>query len=252
MSPLCSTRVSNAPGEYFRTPHRRSRTGVMPSFNSLDTLARWTRIALYGCAAFYALSAAALPSNLNQLDDAAEYERSVGQTIYLNSTPSSDFATVGAGALILTAIVFLVFFYRAYVNLSLLGPSERRYGTGWAVGAWFIPIVWLIIPKKIANDIWRGSDSSSVPAVFHWWWAFWLIGGIAYFGYDKSVMTIAEAKRVVFVQASGELILVAAALCAAKVVGLIARRQHLRAELIQDRQTATFFASPERIVPQAG
>jgi hypothetical protein len=224
----------------------------MPSFTPLDTLARWTRIALYGCAAFYALSAAALPGNLSQLERAAEYERSVGQTIYLESTPSSDFAAVGGAAMILTAIVFLVFFHRAYSNLALLAPAERRYTPGWAVGSWFIPILWLFRPKQIANDIWRGSDGSSVPSVFNWWWALWLVGGLAYFRYEHDGATIAEARTAVVVQAAGELFLVAAALCAAAVVRLIARRQRLRANLIGDRQQAAFLGAPERIAPQTG
>ena len=224
----------------------------MPPFTPLDTLARWTCIALYGCAGFYALSAAALPGNLAQLAPAAEHERSTGQTLYLQSTPSSDFAAVGLGALVLTAIVFLVFFHRAYSNLATLGAAERRYTPGWAVGSWFIPILSLFRPKQIANDIWRGSDGSPVPAVFHWWWALWLVGGIAYYGYDKEQVTVAEARRVVFVQATGEVILVAAALCAATVVRLIARRQRLRADLIGQREQMRFVAAPERIAPQAG
>jgi hypothetical protein len=91
-----------------------------------------------------------------------------------------------------------------------------------------------------------------VPSVFHWWWAFWLLGGLAYFGYDKDSMTIAEARTVVMVQAGGELLLVAATLAGAAVVRLIARRQRLRAALIGERQQATFLAAPERVAPQAG
>jgi hypothetical protein len=224
----------------------------MPSYSPLDTLARWTCIALYGCAAFYALSALSLPGNLSQLDRAAEYERSIGQTLYLESTPSSDFAAVGFAAFVLTAIVFLVFFHRAYSNLATLGPSERRYTPGWAVGSWFVPILNLFRPKQIANDIWRGSDGSAVPGVFHWWWALYLVGGVAYFDGGGGQMTVGEARTVVFVQATGEVILVGAALCAASVVRLIARRQRLRANLISERRQATFLATPELIVPQAG
>jgi hypothetical protein len=223
----------------------------MPPFIPLDALARWTRIALYGCAGFYALSAAALPGNLAQLRPAEEYERSSGQTVYLQSTPSSDFLAVGLAAFVLTAIVFLVFFHRAYSNLATLAPAERRYTPGWAVGSWFIPILSLFRPKQIANDIWRGSDGSRVPPVFHWWWAFWLVGGIAYFGYDKEQVTVSEAKTVAFVQAAGETLLVAAALCAAAMVRLIARRQRLRAELIGQREQERFLAAPEQIAPQA-
>jgi hypothetical protein len=235
-----------------KTRQRRPKTGVMPPFKPLDSIANWTRIALFGCAAFYALSAAALPGNLAQLNRAEEYERAMGQQVILEATPSSDFAGVGLAAFILTSIVFLVFFHRAYSNLTTLGPNEKRWSAGWSVGSWFIPILCIFRPKQMANDIWRGSDGSPVPAVFNWWWAFWLLGGLAVFGYDKELMTISQARTVAFVQAAGEVLLVAAALAAAAVVKLIARRQRLRAELIGDRQRATFLAAPERIAPQAG
>ena len=41
----------------------------------------------------------------------------------------------------------------------------------------------------MANDIWRGSDGSPVPPVFHWWWAFFILGGLAEYGYGKEIMT---------------------------------------------------------------
>jgi hypothetical protein len=222
------------------------------AFRPVADLARWTRIALFSCAAFYALSAAALPGNLAQLDRLEAEQQLIGQQILVDGTPSSDFAAVGFAAFILTSIVFLVFFHRAYSNLALLGPNEQRWTTGWAVGSWFIPILNLFRPKQIANDIWRGSDGSSVPALFHWWWAFWLLGGAASYGVEQRGVTISEARLLVVVEAIGESLIVVGALLAAAVVRLIARRQKLRADLIGEREKASFLAAPERIAPQAG
>jgi len=56
----------------------------------------------------------------------------------------------------LSAIVFFIsWFRRAYRNLPVLGATGLRYRSGWTIGSWFIPIVGLILPKQIANDIWR-------------------------------------------------------------------------------------------------
>jgi Domain of unknown function (DUF4328) len=222
------------------------------AFKPIADLARWTRIALFSSAAFYVLSAAALPGNLAQLDRLEAEERALGQQILIDSTPSSDFAGVGFASFLLTSIVFLVFFHRAYSNLAVLGPSEQRWSAGWSVGSWFIPIFNLFRPKQIANDIWRGSDGSSVPAIFHWWWAFWLLGGAASYGIEQRGVTVSEAKLIVIVEAVGESLAVVGALLAAAVVRLIARRQHLRASLIGERERAAFLAAPERITPQAG
>ena len=54
------------------------------------------------------------------------------------------------------------------VPSRLLEPAEARgrhlrYGTGWAIGAWFIPIFNLFRPKQIANDI----DRASAPDAGH-------------------------------------------------------------------------------------
>jgi hypothetical protein len=33
-----------------------------------------------------------------------------------------------------------------------------RWSAGWAIGAWFVPVLSLVRPKAILNDIWRASD----------------------------------------------------------------------------------------------
>lgn len=71
-------------------------------------------------------------------------------------------------------ILWLVWFRRTYVNATALSPGRLRFGSGYAVGAWFIPIALLWIPKQIANDIWTASarpGPGRVPrAALHWWW----------------------------------------------------------------------------------
>jgi Domain of unknown function (DUF4328) len=65
---------------------------------------------------------------------------------------AADFILVTA-----TAVFFLLWFYRAYRTLTSLGVSCLRWGYGWAIGGWFVPILSLWRPKQIANDIWRES-----------------------------------------------------------------------------------------------
>lgn len=89
--------------------------------------------------------------------------------------------------LLVAAGAFIAWFHRAYKNLRSLGLQGMRYGTGWAIGAWFIPIFGLVRPKQIANDIWRGSEPgvevtsgwhrAGVPRIVHWWWALFVVQG---------------------------------------------------------------------------
>ena len=87
--------------------------------------------------------------------------------------------------LVVTAVVFIAWFRRAYKNTAAFS-APRRYSAGWAVGGWFVPFASFFIPKKIANDIWRGADPNGrtgsdgqVPAVLNAWWASWIALGLA-------------------------------------------------------------------------
>jgi hypothetical protein len=68
------------------------------------------------------------------------------------------------GLLVLTAILFIRWFRRAYRNVEPLG-GERRFKTGWAIGGWFVPFLNLWRPEQIANDIWhRASRAGTIPS----------------------------------------------------------------------------------------
>ena len=73
-------------------------------------------------------------------------------------------------------VVFLRWLHRAYKNLDAVAPTQRRYGTGWAIGGWFVPFLNLWRPKEIINDIWR-SGGTVPPAWLAWWWGAFLITG---------------------------------------------------------------------------
>jgi hypothetical protein len=89
---------------------------------------------------------------------------------------------------VLGIFTFIPWFHRAYSNLPKLGVAHLRYGTGWAIGAWFIPIFNLFRPKQIANDIDRASAPDALvttnawhqrapAALLHWWWGLFLLSG---------------------------------------------------------------------------
>lgn len=97
--------------------------------------------------------------------------------------------TIFAIAAAITAILFLIWFYRAYRNLARAGITDLRFGPGWAVGGWFIPIFSFFRQKQIANDIWKGSVSAAtvgtarwraipLSSALNWWWGTWVFGGL--------------------------------------------------------------------------
>jgi hypothetical protein len=82
-----------------------------------------------------------------------------------------------------TAAVLLGWFHRAYGNLRSIGTTAPRFGTGWAIGSWFVPFLNLVRPKQIADELWRASrpggpsdDGPGATRMFavHLWWMLWL------------------------------------------------------------------------------
>ncbi|HWM12228.1 MAG TPA: DUF4328 domain-containing protein [Solirubrobacteraceae bacterium] len=81
---------------------------------------------------------------------------------------------------IASAVVFIRWMHGAYRNVTIVAPTERRYGAGWAIGSWFVPIMNLFRPKQITNDIWRAGGRDEQDAQPGWlligWWTFYLLG----------------------------------------------------------------------------
>lgn len=143
-------------------------------------------------------------------------------------------------AFVLTAIVFIRWFHAAYRNLVALGASELRFTTGWAIGAWFVPLLCFWWPKQIADDIWRGSDPEAPPAqglafregavaaFVTLWWVFWLatsIGGNLAVRVLFSADTLDDYRNSARVDIGVSLLDIAAAVLAIGVVRRITARQ---------------------------
>src|SRR4051812_14782377 len=94
--------------------------------------------------------------------------------------------TVQAVALVLigfylaVVVGWLVWFFRMRRNVEAWRPEFQRRGRGWAVGAWFCPIVNYWFPYQIARDVWDDTEQDlngtmirpSRPLLHIWWLAF--------------------------------------------------------------------------------
>jgi serine/threonine protein kinase len=157
--------------------------------------------------------------------------------------------------LLLTALLFLLWFRRAYWNLLALGAGRLRYTGGWATWGWLVPLLSLVRPKQLLNDLWRASDPAlppgqpdawrrrPVPSVLTWWWLVFLASVAARAVTTESfhalaqVMTFGLLGRVIDlirptsgVQALADLLTAVAALLALRVVRMLTDRQQARAE----------------------
>jgi hypothetical protein len=160
-------------------------------------------------------------------------------------------AGVAGLANIVLAVTFLVWFWRAYSNLSALNrPRKRR--AGWAIGSWFIPIGNLFLPYGIGAEIWRegrleadsplGSQDPNLEPVISWWALFLLMGlvnQVAFFTAADQEDGAAELAASVGVELVGTAVGIAAAVAAVRFVRRATERQEALAR-------ATLPAFPPR------
>lgn len=143
---------------------------------------------------------------------------------------------------LVTGVVFIVWFHRAYKNLVAFG-AELPHKTGWAIGAWFVPILNFFRPKGIADAIWQASDPQlphpagdswtkvKVPAYIHVWWVTWIISAIlgrVYFNMSRTIESVDQAQSSNAVGLAADGLGVIAGLCAIAFVKGATKRQELR------------------------
>jgi eukaryotic-like serine/threonine-protein kinase len=106
---------------------------------------------------------------------------------------ADDAFALFAGACYLAALVefilLVVWTYQAHAATAELSPGPRSWSSGWAVGAWFVPVANLLLPKLVLNEVERislapraggavqyGWQRRAVLAVGWWWWVPYVAG----------------------------------------------------------------------------
>ncbi len=153
---------------------------------------------------------------------------------------SALFAVLQGLLLIVTGILFFVWTYRSYKNLSAFDAGGLKTTPGWAVGYFFVPFLNLVRPLQAFKEMWRASaitapdagrwawtSTRSSPLVLSWW-LLWLLKGVC----DNIVSQFPDnyGDNGVYIRftAFSHLASVAAAVCAIFVVRGITARQEAK------------------------
>ncbi|MFI8006493.1 DUF4328 domain-containing protein [Streptomyces sp. NPDC086010] len=96
---------------------------------------------------------------------------------------TSRAATLSFSSLMLVAVVlFLVWLARSRRNALKLSPGAALPGGGWTVGAWFIPLVNLVAPRRVVLGIGRAGseswDQKRDTTLVNLWWAALIAHGV--------------------------------------------------------------------------
>ncbi|MGE7384033.1 DUF4328 domain-containing protein [Streptomyces sp. NPDC004126] len=143
-------------------------------------------------------------------------------------------------SLVVTAVVFVVWFYRVRVNGQVFRPDAFTLASGWAIGSWFVPLANFFLPYRVAKQTWEASVQlapdgsyrrvSTVP-VTSWWlvWALALVldrvSGVVYVR-AETPESLGAASLLGLVT---DLTTVAAAVLAVLFVRKLTALQHLKA-----------------------
>jgi hypothetical protein len=161
---------------------------VVVPFQPIEGRARWAVIALVAIMIVDLVSIGSDLLEIRLMDKLIDGDESALGDLDGDDLRQGIVALLYLVVAIAAAVFFIRWFRRAYENLDALGAT-RRYGLGWSIGSWFVPILNLWRPKQIANDIWKGSDpvrtstelritESSLPALLNAWWAAWIVASV--------------------------------------------------------------------------
>jgi hypothetical protein len=180
-------------------------------------------------------------SLLQEVQSGVELSR---ETMESNDARQALFGLTQVGVYFTTAVLFLVWISRCYRNLEALSRWRLQFGSGWVVGAWFVPFLNLVRPYKIvretlwvsthpdlADDVGAGYTPPGTALLVFWWTAYLIMGflGQIVFRLTLSAKAVGELLTVSYIGAVADLESIVAAILAAAVVGVISSRQQAAA-----------------------
>ncbi|WP_030723622.1 DUF4328 domain-containing protein [Streptomyces sp. NRRL F-2580] len=148
--------------------------------------------------------------------------------------------TIQGNALLVTGIVFIVWFHRVRTNAEVFAPGADKLALGWAIGAWFVPFANLWLPYRIAVTTWGSSTPLGTDGGYRrfpltlvnlWWGAFALSRVLGWYGgmsYSRAQSTDA-VRDAATTMLAGDVLDIAAALLAVLFVRRLTAMQHARA-----------------------
>ncbi|HJQ96471.1 MAG TPA: DUF4328 domain-containing protein [Acidimicrobiia bacterium] len=148
-------------------------------------------------------------------------------------------------AALATAVAWIVWQYRAHMNLRVLNTPNLSFRSGWAVAWWIVPIAFLFQPYRAMREVLKASMSSSetwkelkTPISFKWWWALWISGGIL----NSAIAQVESIDWYLALSILRAAVIVGAAVLALHLIGQITRAQVSRLGIAGARSRYSSFA----------
>lgn len=157
----------------WRRPPRAARRRSATSWASAQAVA-WTiggvTLRLGGLAITSSIMKMTLWSEIDEGEAAFESAASVDVMLSL----------IAALAFLATAVLTIIWSFRARKNVDLIDAEPMRIGPGWAIAGWLVPLVNFVVPGLLLRGIARRSTPGpGMLWVITGWWVTFVSGVIA-------------------------------------------------------------------------
>lgn len=191
------------------------------------------------------MDVASIGSSIMQLDLLADFSRGDIDEAAAESNDQREMMVglLYLGGMLVTAICFWVWFYRAYRNIDALG-GLRSESPGWTFWGFIIPIISLYKPYRLMRETFTASSPSADDKhnLVGAWWALFLLNGLAgqiSIRMARNADTIAELVEVTQVSILSNIIDIPTAAVAIVMVRTLSEWQERRAP--DERRLAHVF-----------
>ncbi|AYN40344.1 DUF4328 domain-containing protein [Streptomyces dangxiongensis] len=158
--------------------------------------------------------------------------------------------SLGGGAVVLCALLFLSWLARVRDNARALSGEEPKYAGIWLYLGWIVPLVNLWFPRGIVADAFRRTaPGRRLPVSVDVWWVLWVIGmlsGVGLLYEDSTDEIITRAYTEVWPLLASD-----AAVVGAAVAGALAVRAVTAVQTERMRATERASAVPTGAPPAA-
>lgn len=185
------------------------------------------------------------------------------EMVNLNDLRERIIAILNLIAFVISAVMFIQWFRRAYFNLHLK-VSSLSFSEGWAAGSWFVPIINLFRPYQIMKELYgetrdlleKNGKVESESLSTTWlgvWWVLWLVNnalGQFVFRYSLRAKSVDDFITMTRASMTSNIVGIALAIVAIKVIRDYAKVEPLLHEVKGDSEFQTDIpALSDPVVP---
>jgi hypothetical protein len=193
---------------------------------------------------------------LQLVDEGEQFELSVFEA---NDLREKVIGILYTACYIISGVIFIQWFRRAYYNLGLLGV-KLEHTNGWAAGGWFMPVLCLYVPYNIMKELYTKTrillESKEIPlhgslttSAIGWWWGFWIVANVLgqiVFRMSLKAESFEELENVTVLSMYSSAVSIPLAFLALKIVKDYSRTEHLlqQVETPSDEEPGELPAEP--------